>query len=65
MNGICPAPQVRPTAHHLIARSVKPGETPNKVEAAVKCQTRFVMHKFGLSFITNIQDNELIDPPQI
>jgi hypothetical protein len=27
------------TAHHLIARSVKPGEMPDKGEAVGRCQT--------------------------
>jgi hypothetical protein len=43
------------TARHLIARLVKPVETPNKGEAIVRCQTRlFAMHIFGLSFVISI-----------
>jgi hypothetical protein len=54
------------TAYYLMARSVKPGEMPNKGEAVVRCQTKaFVMRRLGLRFVTSIQGNEQINLPQI
>jgi hypothetical protein len=54
------------TADYLTARSVKPGEMPNKGETVVRCQTKpFVMRRLGLSFVTSIQGNEQINLPQI
>jgi hypothetical protein len=50
----------------MICQIRQAGEMPDKEEAVVRVQVRpFAKHRFGLSFVTNIQDNEAIDLPQI